>query len=150
MKKLVGILSSCLLVGVLARDGSGADPAVALGEVSAEAANRDDVDVRALRAMAAEALQNLDDARLPRGAHAVLSVSLVRLSSSSSASAEVACVVSATLRDRKRGAVFAVLEGSARGKDEPRRLRTLERATLRAALESAVARVPEAMQRRGL
>jgi len=57
-------------------------------------------------------------------------------------------LVSATLRDRRRGTVFAIMEGSARGQDEPRRLPALERAILRAAVGSAVARVPEAMRRR--
>jgi hypothetical protein len=75
-------------------------------------------------------------------------VSVVRLESRTGSPAEVTCLVSATLRDRKRGAVFAVLEGSARGQDETRRLPALERAILRAAVSSAIARVPEAMRRR--
>ena len=78
----------------------------------------------------------------------MLSVSVVRLDARASASAEVTCVVSATLRDRRRGSIFAVVEGSARGQDEPRRMRGLQRATLRAAVTSAIARVPEAMRRR--
>jgi hypothetical protein len=77
----------------------------------------------------------------------VLSVSLVRLDAHADP-LEVTCVVSATLRDRQRGAVFAVLQGSARGKDEPRHRRSLERAILRAAVGSAISRVPEAMRSR--
>jgi hypothetical protein len=149
MRKLASILSGVAVLAFAGSQGAGAaEPAVALGEVTALAAQRDDVDLDALRTMAADAVSSLDEARMPRGAHAVLSVSVVRLESRASESAEVSCVVSATLRDRSRGSVFAILEGSARGQDEPRRMRVLERATLGAALRSAIARVPEAMKRR--
>jgi hypothetical protein len=130
-------------------EGAHADePAVVLGEVTAQAAKRDDVDLDALRAAAADAVKSLDEAHLPRGTHVVLSVSVVRLESHASDSAEVSCVVSATLRDRARGTVLAVIEGTARGQDAPTRLRTLEQAILHAALRSAVARVPEAVRRK--
>ena len=149
MRKLASILSGLALLAVTAPQGAGAaDRAISLGEVTAQAAKRDDVDLDALRTMAADAVTHLDDASLPRGEHAVLSVSLVRLESRASDSAEVSCVVSATLRDRGRGTVFAILEGSARGQDTPVHMRVLERATLGAAVRSAIARVPEAMKRR--
>jgi hypothetical protein len=148
MMKLASILTMAALA-VTSPQGAGArDRPVALGEVTAQATKRDDVDLDALRTMAADAVTHLDDSSLPRGAHAVLSVSVVRLESRASESAEVSCDVSATLRDRGRGSVFAVLEGSAHGRDTPVRLRALERATLGAAVRSAVARVPEAMSRR--
>jgi hypothetical protein len=149
MRKLASILSGLAVLAVAGSQGASAgEPAVALGEVTALAAQRDDVDLDALRAMAADAVKSLDDARMPRGEHAVLSVSVVRLESHAGGSAEVSCLVSATLRDRARGSVFAILEGSARGQDDPRRMRVLERATLGAAVRSAIARVPEAMKRR--
>jgi hypothetical protein len=121
---------------------------VVLGEVTAQAAKRDDVDLDALRAAAADAVKSLDEAHLPKGTHVVLSVSVVRLESHAADSAEVSCVVSATLRDRARGTVFAVIEGTARGQDASKRLRTLEQAILHAALRSAVAKVPEAVRRK--
>jgi hypothetical protein len=149
MRKLASILSGLAVLALAPTQGaSAADPPIALGEVTAQASQRDDVDLDAVRAIAADAVNGLQDMHLPRGAHAVLSVSVVRLESRASESAEVSCVVSATLRDRARGSVFAILEGSARGQDEPRRMRVLERATLGAALRSAIARVPEAMRRR--
>ncbi len=130
-------------------DGARADePAVVLGEVTAQVAKRDDVDLDALHAAAADAVKSLEEAHLPKGTHVVLSVSVVRLESHASDAAEVSCVVSATLRDRARGTVFAVIEGTARGQDAPKRLRALEQAILHAALRSAVARVPEAVRRR--
>lgn len=137
-----------LAAALVAVDARGAgEPAIGIGEVSAEASSRD-VDMGALRAMVTDAVGTLDASTLPRGSAAVLSVSVVRLESRTGSPAEVTCLVSATLRDRKRGAVFAVLEGSARGQDETRRLPALERAILRAAVSSAIARVPEAMRRR--
>jgi hypothetical protein len=105
-----------------------------------------DLDVTALRAMVSDALAALDPSGMPRDGAVVLSLSVVRLDSRPSAPAEVTCVVSATLRDRRRGSLFAVLEGSARGQDDPSRVRALEQATIRAAVSSAVARVPEAMR----
>lgn len=149
MRRLVSILSALALFALASPDGARAgDPVVELGEVTAQASKRDDVDLDALRAAVADAVKSLDGATLPRGAHAVLSVSVVRLESRASDAAEVSCVVSATLRDRARGSVFAILEGSARGQGEKKGMRGLERAILHAAVRSAVARVPEAMRRR--
>jgi hypothetical protein len=136
-----------LTPSLVSRDAVAAEPSIGVGEVTANAGSGD-VDVGAVRSMVEDAVGTLDPARLPRGAHAVLSVSVVRLDSRESSPAEVTCLVSATLRDRARGVVFAVVEGSARGQDEPRRIRMLRSATLRAAVTSAIARVPEAMQRR--
>jgi len=137
-----------LAAALVALDAHAAgEPPIGIGEVSAEASSRD-VDVSLLRAMVTEAVGTLDASTLPRGASAVLSVSVVRLESRVASPSEVTCLVSATLRDRKRGTVFAVVEGSARGQDETRRLPALERAILRAAVGSAIARVPEAMRRR--
>ena len=149
MGKLPSLLAGiAAILAVTLQEAAAGDPVVSLGEVSVQAASRDDLDAEALRTMVADAVQSIDASTLPRGSHAVLSVSLVRLESRGSSPAEVSCLVSATLRDRSRGSVFAVLEGSARGQDEPRRIRALERAIMRAAVGSAVARVPEAMRRR--
>ncbi len=134
-----------LVVALLAVDARAAgEPPIGIGEVTAQR----DGDAVALRTMVTEAVGALDASALPPGSAAVLSVSVVRLESRAGSPAEVTCLVSATLRDRRRGAVFAVVEGSARGQDETRRLPSLERAILRAAVTSAIARVPEAMRRR--
>lgn len=136
-----------MIVALAALDANAGEPAIGVGEVTAGLSSGD-VDVQTLRTFVEEAVGAIDSNELPRGSHAVLSVSVVRLDARASASAEVTCVVSATLRDRRRGSIFAVVEGSARGQDEPRRMRGLQRATLRAAVTSAIARVPEAMRRR--
>ncbi|HEY1691855.1 MAG TPA: hypothetical protein VGG39_06820 [Polyangiaceae bacterium] len=146
-----------------ARAGTGEAP-VDVGEVSAVAASPE-VDEGALRSMVVDAVGALDATTIPKGARAVVSVSVVRLDARASSPgqgaqgaqgsqsppspvSQVTCVVSATLRDAKRGSVFAVLEGSARGEDAPARLGGLRRRTMRAAVASAIARVPEAMHRR--
>jgi hypothetical protein len=147
------------LMALVATDAGAADPLLGIGEVNAGAAGAfEDVDDGTLRGIVEEAIGTLDPGKLPRGRAALISVSVVRLESKppatsatggaagSTSSYEASCVVSATLRDRARGAVFAVLEGSARGQDEPRRRRVLARAILRAAVTSAVARVPEALR----
>jgi hypothetical protein len=138
------LVAAALMVGDARAAG---EPRIGIGEVTGPA-SPGDVDVGMLRAMVTEAVGTLDERTLPRGSAAVLSVSVVRLESRAASPAEVTCLVSATLRDRKGGSVFAVLEGSARGQDEPRRLPGLQRAILRAAVGSAIARVPEAMRRR--
>jgi hypothetical protein len=144
-----------LLVAVWLQQGIAGESPVEVGEVAvpalagpAQAADVADIDAASLRAMVSQAVRTLDGSKLPRGPRAVLSVSLVRMNARVDHSAAVTCAVSATLRERTGGTVFAVLEGSASGEDEPRRLRVLERATVRAAVGSAVARVPEAMRTR--
>jgi hypothetical protein len=148
---LAGI-SLAAIVAPPARAGTGEVP-VDVGEVSAVGASPE-VDEGALRSMVVDAVSAIDATTIPKGARAVLSVAIVRLDARGSSPgqgtqvSQVTCVVSATLRDAKRGSVFAVLEGSARGEDAPARLGGLRRRTMRAAVASAVARVPEAMHRR--
>jgi hypothetical protein len=137
-----------LLVALWMQQGVAGESPVEIGEVTTQAADGADIDPAVLRAMVSQAVRTLDDSQLPRDAHAVLSVSLVRLRARVDHSAAVTCAVSATLRDRSGGTLFAVLEGTASGEDEPRRLHALERATARAAVGSAVSRVPEAMRKR--
>jgi hypothetical protein len=134
------------LIGLASPDAAPADSPIGIGEVSI-ARPTGEIDDGTLRAMVEEAVGSLDAVALRRGRSAVLSVSLVRLDASADP-LEVTCLVSATLRDRQRGVVFAVLQGSAKGQDEPRHRHSLERATLRAAVGSAIARVPEAMRAR--
>lgn len=134
------------LVVLAAPEARTAQPAIGIGEVSIVEPTAE-IDDGTLRTIVEDAVGSLDAVALPRGRAAVLSVSLVRLDTHSDP-LEVTCLVSATLRDRQRGAVFAVLQGSARGQDEPRRRRSLERAILRAAVGSAISRVPEAMRSR--
>ena len=81
-----------------------------------------------------------------RGAHkdAILSVSLVKLETErarGSSSAE--CVVSATLRSRSGGVLFAMLEGRARAQGASGHV---PESALRGAVHGALSRVPEALR----
>lgn len=137
-----------LLVAVWLQQGMAGEPPVEVGEVTTQAGEGADIDPASLRTMVSQAVRTLDGAQLPRNSRAVLSVSLVRMNAHVDHSAAVTCAISATLRDRSNGNLFAVLEGTASGEDEPHRLRALEHATARAAVGSAIARVPEAMRKR--
>jgi hypothetical protein len=137
-----------VLIAAWLQQGSAGEAPIEVGEVTTQAADGADIDSASLRTMVSQAVRAIDGSKLPRGAHAVLSVSLVRMHASVEHSAAVTCAVSATLRERSGGNLFAVLEGAASGEDEPGRLLALERATARAAVGSAVARVPEAMRAR--
>jgi hypothetical protein len=81
-----------------------------------------------------------------RGSHkdAILSVSLVKLDSERDRGvASMTCVISATLRSRDGGVLFAVLEGRARaqgGSDH------LQESALRGAVHGAMTRVPDALK----
>lgn len=146
-----------LLVAVWLQQANAGESPVEVGEVTvtepalagqARSADGADIDQASLRSMVSQAVGALDGSKLPHGARAVLSVSLTRMNARVDHSAAVTCAVSATLRERTSGNVFAVLEGTASGEDDPRRLRVLARATVRAAVGSAVSRVPEAMRTR--
>jgi len=81
-----------------------------------------------------------------RGARkdAILSVSLVRLDTERAKGSDAAtCVVSATLRSRKGGVLFAVLEGRARAQGASGHV---SESALRGAVHGALSRVPEALR----
>jgi hypothetical protein len=87
------------------------------------------------------------DVGKPRPKPTVLSVSLVRMERTPSGGnkAQVSVLVSATLRDKKKGAVVAVVEGRARAENEERLVELLEHATLKSAVRGALSRLPEAL-----
>ena len=122
------------------------DVAIALGEVSS-AVEREDVDLGGmLRALVEQELPGVDVGR-PRPKPSILSLSLVEMQRTPTGAnkSAVSVVVSATLRDKKRGAVIAVLEGRARAENEERLAPLLERAAMKSALRGALDRLPEAL-----
>jgi hypothetical protein len=127
--------------------GAAPPPPLIIGEVTSTIV-RDDADLGAeLRAVVEQELPGLDVGK-PRPKPTVLSVSLVQLERTSApggSKAQVSVVVSATLRDKKKGAVVAVVEGRARAENEGRLLDFLEHAVLKSAVRGALARVPEAL-----
>src|SRR5438132_13891691 len=137
----VALLGVSLALSSPAARASDAD-AVALGEVSSSV-QRVDVDLRALlKSTLEEELRALDLSHVSRERRAILSVSLVRMDTlpSQDETSITTCIVSATLRDARRGAVFAILEGRARGPSDAG-----ARAMVRTAVRGAFARIPEAM-----
>lgn len=112
---------------------------VDLGEVSA-APKADATVVPLLRTTTESELRTLD----LRGAtkDAVLSISLVRLETDG---AHVTCVVSATLRTKSGGSIFAILEGRAVA-SAGTTLETARSASVRGAVHGAVGRIPEALK----
>jgi hypothetical protein len=56
------------------------------------------------------------------------------------------CIVSAIVRDRRGGALRAILRGQARGEDSPDRATIAERSVMKVAVASALKRVREAVR----
>lgn len=118
---------------------------IAVGEVSTNVV-RSDVDLPGvLRAALAEELPTLDLSQARRRP-VILSVSLVQMDTeATSAGASSTCVISATLRNKRGGNLFAVLHGRAQARDVAKERRNAERAALRSAVQGALAHLPEAL-----
>jgi hypothetical protein len=136
-KIFVAVLASLTL---FAADASAADRrTVALGEVSV-------ADVRArvaasdVREIAESAIDRAlwpDDKRPTIVSVSVVSVERTPVGESSA----LTCLVSATLRDRKTGNVYAIVESRAR-KEQKTVTPADERATVSVALENAIGKLP--------
>jgi hypothetical protein len=142
----------CAVTGAASRaDAAGENEAgekpalVAVGEVSTQVL-RSDVDLAGvMRAALAEELPALDLSRARRRP-VILSVSLVRMETQASASgASTTAVISATLRTKRGGSLFAILEGKAQAYDGSKERRTVEQTALRSAVHGAINRIPEAL-----
>lgn len=119
---------------------------VALGEVSTAVVRGDRHLDAMLRATLVKELGELDFSRVPGAAPAILSVSLVRMDSETTSKGKVAtCIVSATLRTARGGAIFAILEGRAHAEDGAPS-RSLDESLLKSAVHGALHRVPDALK----
>ena len=126
---------------LLAGSASAETKKVSLGEVSV-VSRADGTVAPLLRTTAETELGALDLSHVKRDA--VLSVSLVRLDTEGQGNAtSVTCVVSATLRTKTGGTIFAVLEGRARVDSSSD---AAKRQSLRSAVHGAMTRVPEALK----
>jgi hypothetical protein len=123
------------------------DRRVTIGEVSSQVV-RTGVDYESiLRAASEEELRSVDLSHVPRGKRVIVSVALVRLDTLGEPPAfDTTCEVSATLRDAKGGAVFAILEGKARAKSGGAS-GAVESSAVHGALHGALGRIPEALRR---
>lgn len=129
-----------LFVVAMATSAHAAERAVVVGEVTSSVV-RTDFDVRALLHDAAEREIAAMPLARPRSGHSPVIVS-VRLASLRTNPTSSACAVTLALRRARTGALFAMLEGSARV-DDPSV--DGQRTALAAALRSALSRLPAAL-----
>jgi hypothetical protein len=133
-------------VALLSSSAGAGDKPIVIGEVSSQVA-RVGVDYAALlRAVSEQEVRALDVSHVPRGKRVIVSVALVRMDTfAEPRTTDATCEVSATLRDAKRGAVFAILEGKARAKSGGA-TNTVELSALQGALHGALARIPDVLR----
>jgi hypothetical protein len=136
-----------IALSVVTASGAAGDKPIVIGEVSSQVA-REGVDYATLiRAASEEEVRALDVSHVPRGKHVIVSVALVRMDTfAEPRTTDATCEISATLRDAKRGAVFAILEGRARAKADGAP-NTVELSALQGALHGALARIPDVLRR---
>ena len=136
-------LGVVLSFGVLAAAAPTADAEsrhLSLGEIAVVAKTPADMKPSLRSALDAE-MRDLDLRRARKDA--VLSVSLVKLDTEQQrGSASATCVISATLRSRDGGTIFAILEGHARAQGGGH----VDESALRGAVHGALSRVPEALK----
>lgn len=138
------VVAAVALLGPLA--DARATP-LALGEVTTRV-SRQGVDLPgAFRSAIVDELRRVDVSDAPSQERVVVSASLVRLDTETQgARARSTCVVSATLRKARGGALVAILQGKARAEDTAREIPSNELTALRAAVHSAVRGIPEAIR----
>ena len=137
------LLGAVYLVAILTSASTvlAADPPVVVGEVGTRVAG-DHADLpRALRRVLEREIANLVLQQAPRAKRFVLSASLVKLERQEDKT--VSCMVSVVLREKKSGAIRAILEGRARATIEGSEG---ESAALEAAARASIASLPEALR----
>lgn len=142
MTRLAGALSLLALLAHAPQARADRSP-LRVGEVAAEVPQ---VAVRARSALYDELTQLALPPAAQRGAASIVSMSVVKLERSRRGPARgIECVVSATLRDARKGTLYAVLEGRAR-LDDGALSPHAEQAVLRGAIHGAVAQIPRALR----
>lgn len=131
-----------LFVGLgasVTHDADAADASIALGEVSG--GRLPGTEAVVVKSAAEGELQRIDPQKLPRSRALVVSVAVA-----ATTEAPASCTVNATVRDGRTGTMLAILEGRAR--TEGRADDETRAAVTRAAVKSAVSRIPEALPKR--
>lgn len=138
------LLATVALAGFGARADAGASP-VALGEV--KVVRSDPTLERSFRGLVERELGEVDLSNVKAQDRFVLSAALVQMATrESSGQAETVAVVSATLRRARGGAIHAVIQGRAQATDRPSKVKSVELSAMRAAVRSALGRLPEALK----
>jgi hypothetical protein len=135
---------SALSISIGALAHAGVSP-VALGEVKVR---KNDAQLeRRFREVVASELAVLDLSSVKARDRYVLSAALVQMTSRAKTdSAESVAVVSATLRRERGGTLTAIIAGRAQAVEGPSRLEAAEQSAMRAAVRSALTRLPEALK----
>lgn len=143
-------IAASTVLGALLAVSSPADAGrapLALGSVTTKVSRRSEGLEQAFRGMVERELTAMDLSNVKSSEHYVLSAALVKMETSSNTErARTTCVVSATLTREKGGALHAVIQGRARAEEAPSEARTAELSAMRAAVHSALKRVPEALK----
>ncbi|APR79697.1 Hypothetical protein A7982_05044 [Minicystis rosea] len=102
-----------------------------------------------LREDAAAALAAIDWSTLRLSRRYAVSASIMRLETSTTGARALssACAVSVAVRDLERGTLLFIVEGRARAEDAPDAAERAERDALRAAVNNAIAAVPNGLKR---
>jgi hypothetical protein len=138
------LFSMAALVGFGARADAGSSP-VALGEV--RVVRSDPTLERAFRGLVERELGQVDLSNVKAEDRFVLSANLVQMATrESSGQAETVAVVNATLRKARGGTIHAVIQGRAQATDRPNKVKAVELSAMRAAVRSALGRLPEALK----
>ncbi len=138
------LFGMAVLAGFGARADAGSSP-VALGEVKVVRA--DPKLEQAFRGLVERELGEVDLSNVKAQDRFVLSASLTQMATrESSGQAETVAVVSATLRRARGGSIHAVINGRAQATDRPSKVRSVELSAMRAAVRSALGRLPEALK----
>ncbi|MFO0570502.1 MAG: hypothetical protein U0263_32975 [Polyangiaceae bacterium] len=137
-------LSSVAIVAFAASADAAASP-VALGEV--KVVRSDPGLERQFRGLVVHELDEVDLSKVKASDRFVLSASLVQMNTRENAGqAESLAVVSATLRRARGGSIHAIIQGRAQASDRPTNVKAVELNAMRAAVRSALGRLPEALK----
>ena len=128
-----------LLAGavLVAGEANASDCSLSLGEIAAPPAAMN-IDLPSFKTAAEGELRGVDVSKLRKHRNVLVSVAII-----GSEQAPFGCTVNALLRDAKTGTMLAILEGKAKAQGAANE--TLRREVLRAALRSAVTKIPEAL-----
>jgi len=138
MSKPWAVLAPLLLAtAIFAGDANAGDNAIALGEVAIPPTTSG-LDQATLKTAAEGEIRIVDSSRLRKARKVVVSVAII-----GSEAVPFGCTVNALVRDAKTGSMLAIIEGRARaeGSVSPE----LRKQVLRAALHSAVSKIPDAL-----
>jgi hypothetical protein len=141
----LGIL--VLAMAAFAAPAHASDGGVIIGEVSSQVA-RSGVDYEMLlRSASEQEILSLDLSKVPHGRQVIVSVALVRLETlAERRTTDTTCKISATVRDAKRGSIFAILEGEAHASSRDS-ASDVESTAVRGALHGALGHIPELLRR---